>query len=129
MARRNDRISCYYWWDKEKEKRVSWFFPSRKAANKWRDDECRFYVDYGTPEEVIKAFHGRNPNNMARHWRSNKEKYHKLEMKRAVILYDVRFKGTQYRQYRTNDNHKKPKRVEKDYEYPKSGGGLYEGQR
>lgn len=55
MGRVRNRIAAYYWWSKSTNSRVGWIFPSRKAAEKWRDSKYYKYSDHGTLEYFLET--------------------------------------------------------------------------
>lgn len=87
MPRRSDRVPCYYFASKSTGKRVSWCFPTRKAAIKWRDNECYSYLACGSLEEYL-AYknNGGNKAWVINAWQKAKERYFDYEMKRGVFL-------------------------------------------
>lgn len=55
VGRTKYRIPVYFWWSESTERRVGWFFPSRKAALRWREHAYWKYAQYPVLEQFLET--------------------------------------------------------------------------
>ena len=55
VGRTKYRVNVYFWWSESLEKRIGGFFPSRKAANKWKNQAYWRYAQYPVLEHFLET--------------------------------------------------------------------------
>lgn len=85
VGRTKGRMPVYFWWSEAFEKREGWYFPSRKAAYKWRDARYWKYAEH----KVLDHFLATVPESMWYHekkwWKSHRDHYNDLTLEMAII--------------------------------------------
>lgn len=87
MGRRLGRVSAYYWWSKSKNVRVGWIFPSRKAAEQWRDSKYYKFVDYGALEYFLETIPKSRQVKERELWIAHRDNWKDLEMRVGRVVY------------------------------------------
>ena len=94
MRKRRNRVVSYFWHCTQSDKRVSWFFPSKKAALKWKKSQTHKYVDYPVLELYLKGkVSGIGRQKEAEVWNLHKEKHFNWEMRLARIYVEEKACG------------------------------------
>lgn len=88
MGRVVGRTACYFWHSKSKDKRMSWVFPSRKEAIKWRNNRFYKYASYGTLELFLSTVEASRRIKEREVWMRHREGFLDLEMRVGKIIYD-----------------------------------------
>lgn len=84
--RRKNRVVSYFWYCTSSLKRVSWFFPSVKAARKWKDSQTYKYNDTPVLELYLKGkVSGLGRQKEAAIWNTHREREQNWELRMARI--------------------------------------------
>lgn len=81
------RQRVYFWWSEAGECRVGWFFPSRKAARKWRDQRWWRYAKYPVPEDFLKTVPEGMREKELSWWRAARDNYLDLTLEYGAVEY------------------------------------------
>lgn len=88
MGRVVGKTACYFWHSKSKNKRISWVFPSRKEANKWRDNKYYKFSEFGTLEFFLETVERSRRIKEREVWMRHREGFLDLELRVGKIVYD-----------------------------------------
>ena len=89
MGRRRGSQPLYYWLSKKEGKRVGWFFPSRKAANKWRQSRFYKYVDSPTLDLHLMNISKTSHVKETILWNRHKDGFEDLVLRMAYVYYEA----------------------------------------
>lgn len=87
MGRVKNHSAAYFWLSKKTGLRVSWFFPSRKSAEKWKKQTCHAYVDNPILQDHLDRHSESRWVRETEIWERHKEKWHDWILRRASIEY------------------------------------------
>lgn len=65
--------------------RASWVFQTLDKANRWRNNKCWKYVEYGTVEDYLKTVVDSRKVVEAKRWVEHRDLYNSLELYRAYV--------------------------------------------
>lgn len=88
MGKIRNRVACYYWYCTKTERRVSWFFGSRKNAERWKKGETWRYQDFPLLEVYLRGHSGSRRTKETELWRIHRDKYNNWEMRMARVIVD-----------------------------------------
>lgn len=116
-GKKRGRVICYYWRDVRTGRRVSWNFPNKKAAEKWRDNETYRYSAYASLEDWLRTKGRSRWEIETSYWKSHRDKYMNYRMYRGI------FKEWPDRMYKYEDGY------EEWLEAQREAGLTYAGQK
>lgn len=88
MGRVAGRVALYFWMSKKTGMRVGWFFPSRKEADKWKNNKCFKYVESPTLEEHLDKHGVSRAIREEEVWLRHRDMFNDLIPKKAVAIYE-----------------------------------------
>lgn len=98
VGRTKCRVNIYFWWSETTEARVGFFFPSRKAANSWREQAFWKYAKY----PVLDHFLATVPKTMWPRekvwWMRHRDYYMDITLETGAVSYV----GKKFHDLRTN---------------------------
>lgn len=99
-GRKNYNVYVYFWYDNVKKKRVSWFFPSKPPAERWRNNAYWRYHKH----PVMDLFLNTVPKTMWPRekvwWMRHRDNYLNTTLERARVVYmGDKFKLTDEEKY------------------------------
>lgn len=87
VGRTKWRCSVYFWYSESTERRVGFFFPSRKEANTWRNQAYWRYAEY----PVLEHFLATRPKTMwereKKIWQRHKDHYLDITLEVGAVTY------------------------------------------
>jgi len=90
VGRRTGEVVLYFWWSEADNKRKTWFFPSRKEAQKYKDAKWWLFLKYPTLS-AFQADRGDSPR-QKRIWLSHRDNYLDWKLGTGIGKYSRNFK-------------------------------------
>ena len=87
VGRRAGRTPVWFWHSEVSNKRISWFFPSVKEANKFKDQKWWRYAQYKTIDEFIDA--NGNSEKEKEWWLAHRDNYIDWKLRSGMAIYDT----------------------------------------
>lgn len=78
-------LTSYYYYDARSDRRISWFFPSRKEARNWLEWRCKAYIENPILERYLadKPDSSRVRETMT--WTAHRDRYRNYKLCTAPI--------------------------------------------
>lgn len=88
-GRRAGKVPAWYWKSDVSEKRITWVFPTEKAAIDYREQKWWKYAKFPLLENYLKDIPSSRKEIERRAWITHRDNYRDWILKKGVLTYDT----------------------------------------